>query len=173
MCDWTHLSPSKGRDDASLFLSSFLPLVDFLDDIFFLGYIQLVFKSPVKSSFLTLKWATTDHNLSKLLPILRGLQPNQRGPVLFSLVAPKRPVETGLNCYFHSKDFLFYKLITLQERKNKRKKLPEAQMTMNIVWVLCIHLFDSELGSVVVTGVVAEVWVHRGCGCLEGALYGG
>jgi hypothetical protein len=67
----------------------------------------VVFKSPVKSGFLTLKWATVDRNRSKPLPILRGLQLNQIGPVLFSSVAPKRPVETGLNHYFYSKCFFF------------------------------------------------------------------
>jgi hypothetical protein len=67
----------------------------------------------------------------------------------------------------------FYKLITLQERKNKRKKLCEAQMTMSVVWALWVHLFGSEPGGVDVTGVVAEAWSFLLtlivlCGCIEG-----
>jgi hypothetical protein len=59
----------------------------------------LVFSSPVKSGFLTPKWATVDRNRSKPLPILRGPQPNRRGPVLFGSVAPEdrlRPVSTAI-----------------------------------------------------------------------------
>jgi hypothetical protein len=54
----------------------------------------LVFSSPVKSGFLTPKWETVDRNRSKPLPILRGPQPNRRGPV-----APEdrlRPVSTAI-----------------------------------------------------------------------------
>jgi hypothetical protein len=117
-----------------------------------------VFKSPVKSGILTPKWATVDRNRSKPLPILHGPQPNQIGLVLFGSVAPKRPVETSLNHYFYSKYFLFHELITLQERKNKRKKLHEAQTTMSVVWALWVHSFGSKPGSMDVAGVVAEVW---------------
>jgi hypothetical protein len=60
----------------------------------------LVFKSLVKSGFLTQKWATVDRNQSKPLPILRGPQPNQRGPVLFGSVAPKRPVSTAIRTVY-------------------------------------------------------------------------
>jgi hypothetical protein len=75
---------------------------------FYLRYMaSIVFKSPVKSGFLTPKGATVDRNRSKPLPILRGPQPNRIGPVLFGSVAPKRPVETGLNRYFYSK-YLYY-----------------------------------------------------------------
>ncbi|KIJ95050.1 hypothetical protein K443DRAFT_109451 [Laccaria amethystina LaAM-08-1] len=47
---------------------------------------QLVFSSLVKSGFLTPKWATVDRNRSKPLPILRGPQPNRRGPDRFFAV---------------------------------------------------------------------------------------
>ena len=63
----------------------------------------LVFKSPVKSGFLTPKGATVDRNQSKLLPLLGGPQPNRIGPVLFGSVAPQRPVGTGPNSYFYHK----------------------------------------------------------------------
>jgi hypothetical protein len=56
---------------------------------------HIVFKSPVKSGFLTPKGATVDRNRSKPLPLLGGPQPNRIGPVLFGSVAPQRPVGTG------------------------------------------------------------------------------
>jgi hypothetical protein len=86
-----------------------------------------------------------------------------RGLQLVQTVAhPSRtatePNRTGLNCYFYSKYFLFYELITLQERKKEKKKLYEAQTTMSVVWAVWVHSFGSEPGSVDVAGVVAEAW---------------
>ena len=64
---------------------------------------ELVFKSLVKSGFLTPKGATMDCNQSKPLPLLGGPQPNRIGPVLFGSVAPQRLVGTGPNSYFYRK----------------------------------------------------------------------
>jgi len=68
-----------------------------------LSQVWVVFKSLVKSGFLTPKGATVDCNWFKPLPLLGGPQPNQIGLVLFGSVAPQRPVGTGPNSYFYSK----------------------------------------------------------------------
>ena len=62
----------------------------------------LVFYGLVRSSFLTHRGATRDHNQSKLLPTTGGLQLNWVGLVLFSSVALKEPVVTSFTTIFSS-----------------------------------------------------------------------
>ena len=57
--------------------------------------VELVFKGPVQSGFLTSKWGNRNRNRSRTDPDIGWTEPDRLGPVFCSPWTEKRPVQTG------------------------------------------------------------------------------